>query len=107
MRYVVFRSGGKQYKVSEGDILDLEVPLKDKEVIFDDVLLYSFDRSYKIGNPKVKGVSIKAINLGEQKGKKIRVSKFKSKVRFRRVTGYRAKFSRVKIEKIVSSPSSK
>lgn len=107
MKYVVFRSGGKQYKVSEGDTLDIEVPLKNKEVAFDDVLLYSSDGNYKVGNPKVEGVSVKAIYLGEQKGEKIRVSKFKSKVRFRRVTGHRAKFSRVKIEKIVSSPSVK
>lgn len=107
MRYVVFKSGGKQYKASEGDILDLEVPLKNKEVTFDEVLLYGSDGDYKIGDPKVKGVSVKATVLGEVKGEKILVSKFKSKVRYRRSTGHRARFSRVKIDKIVASSSAK
>lgn len=109
MRYVIFRSAGKQYKATEGDILNLEEKFEDKEkeVTFDDVLLYVSDGNIQIGTPKVTGVKVQGTVLGEIKGEKIRVSKFKAKARYRRVTGFRAKFSKVKIEKIISDSDKK
>lgn len=104
MRYIVFKTGGKQYKVSEGDIIEVDkLPLsKDQEAIFEDVLLWVWDGKIKIGTPIVSDVKVKGRILDHKKGKKIRVTKFKAKVRYRRVMGFRPQLTRVQIEKIES-----
>lgn len=101
MKYVVLKIGGKQYKVSEGDIIEVENlhAKKDQKLTFDKILLYVSDGISKIGKPGLFGFSVKAKVLGEKKGKKIQVSKYKSKVRYRRVTGHRQLLTEVKIEK--------
>lgn len=98
--YAVIKTGGKQYKVSEGDIIEVQ-KLSDKEgkVIFDEVLLLVSDKATKVGTPTVKAKVTGKI-LENKKGDKVRVAKFKSKVRYRRVTGFRPQISVVKIEKI-------
>lgn len=102
MKYAVVKTGGKQYKITEGDVLEVErlAPSDKKEITFDDVLLYTADGVVTVGKPSVAGVIIKATVLGETKGKKIRVAKYKAKVRYRRVTGHRQLLTKVKIEKI-------
>lgn len=111
MKYVVLRTGGKQYKVAEGDILRVNkiAPVstgKDvedaKDYSFNDVLFYANDGFYEIGRPRIKGVMVKGTILREMKGEKIRVSKFKSKVRYRRVYGHRDLLTEIKIEKILA-----
>lgn len=100
MDYAVFRSGGKQYKVSKGDIIEVDrLNVVGKEIIFDDVLLWVSNNETKIGTPKLK-VKIKAKVLGQIKGDKIRVAKFKAKVRYRRVMGFRPSLTRLQIEDI-------
>lgn len=101
MDYVVFRSGGKQYKVSKGDIIEVDRlnVVGNKAIIFDDVLLWVSNNDTKIGTPKLK-VNIKAKVLGQIKGDKIRVAKFKAKVRYRRVMGFRPSLTRLQIEDI-------
>lgn len=100
MDYAVFRSGGKQYKVSKGDIIEVDrLNVVGKEIIFDDVLLWVSNNETKIGTPKLK-VKIKAKVLGQIKGDKIRVAKFKAKVRYRRVMGFRPYLTRLQIEDI-------
>lgn len=101
MKYAVFKTGGKQYKVSEGDIIEVENlnVKKDQELTFDKILLYVSDGIFKIGKPKLTGFSIKAKVLGQKKGKKIQVVKYKSKVRYRRLTGHKQLLTQVKIEK--------
>lgn len=103
MKYVVLKTGGKQYKVSENDVICIENlhAKKDEEVILDKILLYVSDEVLKIGKPELNGFSVKAKILGEKKDKKIQVSKYKSKVRYRRVTGHRQLLTEVKIEKIL------
>ncbi|MFH1833080.1 MAG: 50S ribosomal protein L21 [Candidatus Levyibacteriota bacterium] len=102
MKYAVIKTGGKQYKVEEGDVLEVErlQILPNKDFNFEEVLLYVSDDSFKIGKPKAEGVKVLAKLLEHIKGEKIRVSKFKSKVKYRRTTGHRQSLSKVKIESI-------
>lgn len=101
MKYAIIKTGGKQYKVSEGDIIEIDkLPEKDGKVFFDQVLLLVTDSGVKVGKPTVPGEKVEAKILGSFRGTKIRVSKFKSKVRYRRVSGFRASLTKVQIEKI-------
>jgi len=104
MKYAVVKTGGKQYRISEGDILEVErLTLGDeKEIHFDDVLMYTADGVVKVGTPLLTGVEIKATVLGQIKGKKIRVAKYKAKVRYRRVTGHRQLLTKVQISSITA-----
>ena len=107
MKYAVVRTGGKQYKVSEGDVLEIEKISPDKnDFIFDDVLLFASDDIAQIGSPILKGVTIRASVLEQKKGEKVRVAKFKAKVRYRKVMGHRQNLTRVKIDKILESAKS-
>lgn len=104
MKYAVIQSGGKQYKVSEGDIIEVE-RLESKpseEILFDKVLLYVSNepRVFEVGRPHLKEITVKGKVLEEKRGKKIRVSKFKAKVRYRKTIGHRQSLSKVSIEKI-------
>lgn len=106
MKYAVIKSGGKQYKVSEGDVIEIDrLPQENGKVTFADVLLFVTDESIKIGKPIITGEKVEATLLENFKGDKIRVSKYKSKVRYRKTIGFRASLSRVKIEKVGSDTS--
>lgn len=102
MEYVVIKSGGKQYRVSEGDTLlvDKLPVIEGKVVAFKDILLHVLDSRVAIGAPLVKNLEVKAKVLKQLKGDKIRVAKFKSKVRYRRVIGFRPHLTQVQIQKI-------
>ena len=102
MKYAIVRTGGKQYKVSKGDVLEVDnlKTEKNAKLVLDDVLLVVLDDLVKIGKPKLVGEKISATVLDNTKGDKIRVSKYKSKVRYRRVSGFRASYSKIKIESI-------
>lgn len=104
MTYAVLQSGGKQYRVSVGDILEIDRldGAKDGKITFDKVLLFSADGQVKVGKPILSDVKVRAKILEQKKGDKIRVSKFKAKSRYRRTTGFRAFLTRVQIEKIES-----
>lgn len=104
MKYAVIKTGGKQYKVSEGDIIEVDrlAGENNGKVVFDQVFLLVSDGKIKIGKPTIVGEKVEGKILAQTKGDKIRVSKFKAKVRYRRVTGFRANLSRVQIEKIGS-----
>ncbi len=106
MKYAVVKTGGKQYKVSEGDVIEIDrLPQENGKVTFGDVLLYVTDDSVKIGQPTVVGEKVEATLVENFKGDKLRVSKYKSKVRYRKTIGFRAHLSRVKIDKVGSSVS--
>jgi large subunit ribosomal protein L21 len=101
MNYAVIRTGGKQYRVSEGDLIEVDKLEKDKgKIFFDDVLLFVSDKTIKIGKPNLVGERVEAEIIENYKGDKVRVSKFKSKVRYRKVIGFRPSLSRVKVVKI-------
>jgi len=109
MNYAVIKTGGKQYRVSEGDILEVDRLKEEKngKVVFDDVLLLVRDEVVAIGKPTISGEKVEAKVLDNIRGEKIRVSKFKSKVRYRKVTGFRASLSRIQIDKIGSKGKTK
>lgn len=102
MKYAVIKTAGKQYRVSEDEILLIEkIDGKEGEVVvFGEVLLLVDEKKVKIGQPLVKGAKIKATILGQIKGEKIRVAKFRAKSRYRKVKGHRQSLTKVKIVKI-------
>ena len=104
--YAIIRDGGKQYKVSEGDIVDLErrdVSPND-EIDLKDVLLVSdAEGGARLGSPTLDGAVVKATVLGEVRGKKIYVIKYKRRKGYRRKTGHRQNYIRVRISKILES----
>jgi large subunit ribosomal protein L21 len=101
MNYAVIQTGGKQYKVKVGDILELDrVKTTNKKIEFDKVLLLSDGEELKVGMPYVADARVVGEVLKDTVGKKIRVLKFRAKSRYRRVLGFRPKYTLVKIEKI-------
>ncbi len=100
--YAIIKTGGKQYKVAEGDeviIEKLEVAEGDS-VTFEEVLTVVDGDNVKIGTPKVEGAKVTASVVKQGKGPKIRIFKFKHKTNYRRRQGHRQPFTKVKIEKI-------
>lgn len=104
MKYAVVVSGGKQYKVSEGDTIAVDkLGLKASDAYtFADVLLFVDGDTKKVGTPKLDGVVVSGTVVDEKKARKVRVAKFKAKARYRKVIGHRAVQTTVKIEKIES-----
>ncbi|HSD98723.1 MAG TPA: 50S ribosomal protein L21 [Patescibacteria group bacterium] len=102
MKYAVIQSGGKQYRVSEGDIVAVEKlgTKANDSYVFDQVLLVVDGDKKEFGTPTVAGFVVKAIVVGDKKTAKVRVAKFKAKAKYRRVTGSRKVVTQVKIEKI-------
>lgn len=97
--FAIIKTGGKQYKVKKGDILSVEkLPQKEgTEVSFDQVLLIAGGKNLEWGKPFLKGKKVRAKILKQGKAKKIKVMKFKAKVRYRRKHGHRQLFTQVKI----------
>ncbi len=102
MKYAVIKTGGKQYKVSEGDIIEVErLPhLAEETITFPEVLLFASDGVSLIGQPLLDGVTVSGKVLANMRGEKIRVAKFKAKARYRRVTGHRQELTQVRIDAI-------
>ena len=99
--YAIIATGGKQYKVSEGDIITIEklgVEAGEK-VTFDQVLAIS-DNGLKIGNPIVEGATVEASVVKEGRGKKVIVYKYKRKTGYHNKNGHRQAFTQVQINKI-------
>ncbi|MCL5798282.1 MAG: 50S ribosomal protein L21 [Patescibacteria group bacterium] len=102
MNYAVIESGGKQYRVSEGDtiLVDYITREKGETYEFPHILLVNYDEAIQIGTPYIDNCKVSGKVIDNIKGEKIRVGKFKSKVHYRRVIGYRSLLSKVLIEKI-------
>jgi len=101
--FAVIMTGGKQYMVSVGDVLDVELlgDLKEGEMVeFDKVLLVDDGKDTTIGTPYIKGAKVKASYQGLKKGPKITIVRYKAKSNRDRKLGHRQKYSRVKIEAI-------
>ena len=99
--YAIIATGGKQYKVSEGDIITIEklgIEAGEK-VTFDQVLAVSGD-DLKIGNPTVDGATVDATVVKEGRGKKVIVYKYKRKTGYHKKNGHRPQYTAVKIDKI-------
>ena len=113
--YAIIRTGGKQYRVSEGDVLEVEKlnVQEGDEVVFDDVLTVVSDGDVKVGKPTVEGAKVTAkvaaqgkadkifVTIEKQgRGKKIIVFKYKAKSNYRKRQGHRQPFTRVEITSI-------
>ena len=97
--YAIIESCGRQYKVSEGDVvffekLDVE---EGKKITFDNVVLVSDDKKVEVGAPYVKGVKVEGKVVAHGKHKKIIVYKYKAKKNYRRKQGHRQPFTALKI----------
>ena len=99
--YAIIATGGKQYKVSEGDIIRVEkLGVEAGETFtFDQVLAVNND-GLKVGAPTVDGATVTATVMGEGKGKKVIVYKYKRKSGYHNKNGHRQQYTQVKIEKI-------
>ena len=100
--YAIIKTGGKQYKVTTGDVIYIEKlnTLPEEQVSFD-VLMYSMDDSaVKIGTPIVDGVKVTGKILAHGRGQKIVVYKYKSKKGYARKQGHRQPFTKVEITSI-------
>ena len=99
----VIKTGGKQYLVSQGQKIKIEKldAKEEDEVIFREVLLLEKQKKLEIGTPFVKGVKVIGKVLGQGKGKKIIVFKYKPKKRYKVKKGHRQPFTEVEILKIV------
>lgn len=99
--YAVIATGGKQYKVSEGDVIKVEKLGVEagQTYTFDKVLLVSGDE-VKVGAPAVEGATVEADVIGDTKGKKVIVYKYKRKTGYHKKNGHRQSYTELKIEKI-------
>lgn len=101
--YAIMESGGKQYKASPGQTIEVEkLSQEEGSVIeFDRVLLVADGDKVTVGRPVVSGAKVIATILGQGKGEKVIVFKYKPKVRYRRKRGHRQPYSKLVIDKIV------
>lgn len=101
--YAIVQTGGKQYKVSPGETIDVErLPAEEGSTIeLDKVLLVADGEKVTVGTPTVEGAKVIAEVLGEGKGKKIIVFKYKPKVHYRRKRGHRQIYTRLAIKEIL------
>jgi len=102
MKYAVIKSGGKQYKVSEGEEILLDkLPLsKGETYVFPEVLLVRDGEKITVGSPFVTDAKVAGKVLDQVKGDKVTIVKFKAKVHYRRRLGFRPLYTKVVIEKI-------
>ena len=100
--YAIIETCGKQYKVSEGDVVFFEKleAEEGKKVKFDNVILVSDGKKVEVGTPYVKGAKVEGKVIAHGKAKKIIVFKYKAKKNYRRKQGHRQPFTKVEITSI-------
>ncbi len=102
--YAIFRALGKQFRAEKGKTLRL--PLMDKQpgdkLTFDEVLLSSDGSTIRAGAPLVAGAAVEAEVLGQVKGDKLYIFKFKRRKNYRRKTGHRQKYTEVRITDVTA-----
>ena len=102
--FAIIRSGGKQYKVQEGDTLEIELvefPAEgDKKVTISDVLLVGNGDQYSVGSPLLSGASVGLELVEDIKARKVVAYKYRRREGYHKTVGHRQKLSRVKVGKI-------
>ena len=100
--FAVIETGGKQYKVNEGDVVFIEkLAVEAEEKVTFKVLALSDGENFKVGAPYVEGASVEAKVVKNGKGKKLQILKYKSKKNEKKKIGHRQPYTKVQIEKIV------
>ena len=104
MDYAIIKTGGKQYRVKQGDVLDVELLALDVGSIaeFDEVLAVSENGQVNFGSPTLSGAKVTAEVQSHYKDRKVIVFKYKSKTRYRRKQGHRQNYTRLLIQGIQS-----
>lgn len=100
MTKAVIKTGGKQYLVSEGDVLDIEKIEGEGKIKFAEVLMIDDGKVTKLGTPNIDKASVEAEIVEQFKDKKIHVFKMKRRKRYRKTQGHRQNVTKVKIVKI-------
>lgn len=102
--YAVIKTGGKQYRVAEGDRLRVETLSAGEgdNIELDQVLLVSGDDGVKVGAPLVEGAKVQATVLSHGRAKKIEIVKFRRRKHHRKQMGHRQNFTELKIDSIVA-----
>ena len=101
--YAIIDDGGKQYKVEEGQVIEIEYrdgAEAGNELTFDNVLAVSNDGGFKLGQPNVGGASVSATVVEQTQGEKVYIQKFRRRKNSKRRTGHRQKYTMIKIGKI-------
>ena len=101
--YAVIKTGGKQYKVQEGDTLRVEKleGTEGGEIEFNDVLMFSDGENVTLGQPAIEDAIVKGHILEQGKGKKVLIFKFKRRKGYRNLRGHRQQYTAVKIDSIL------
>ena len=100
--YAIIQDGGRQFKVTSGDILRIDRPPEEgvKTITFSEVLLVGGDGAAKIGAPMVAGATVSADVLGPVKGIKVRSVKYRRRKGYHKTVGHRQKYLAVKVTSI-------
>ena len=100
--YAVIKTGGKQYRVSEGDTLQVEklVGKPGDKITFDNVLLVGGGDSTKVGAPTVSGAKVDAEIVAQNRAKKVVVFKMRRRKNYRRKQGHRQPYTQIKITSV-------
>ncbi|AMJ40012.1 50S ribosomal protein L21 [Anaerotignum propionicum] len=100
--YAIIETGGKQYKVAEGDVITVEKLGVEagQDFTFDKVLVLAKDGDVKVGAPYVDGAAVTASVIGDGKEKKVIIYKYKSKKGFHKKRGHRQPFTKLQIKSI-------
>jgi len=103
MRYAIVQSGGKQYRAVEGATIEVDRLSVDPgaSLKLEEVLLVSDGEKVEVGTPYVLGAAVRATVLENVRGPKVRVLKYKPKMRYRVHQGHRQNYTRLRIEEIV------
>lgn len=105
MKYAVIQTGGKQYRVKEGEVLEVELlNVSSGNIVFDQVLLNVNEDKVEVGMPTLDGLKVYASVVSEVKADKVQVFKYKSKSRYRKLRGHRQQYAQIKIESIGVEP---
>ena len=105
--YAIIRAGGKQSKVSEGDVLDIERLKTTGEVTFTPLLIVKDDGTVISDAKKLEKAKVTADVLGEHRGEKVEVFKYKNKTGYRRSAGHRQTYTTIKVKKITMTGAKK
>jgi len=98
--YAIIETGGKQYKVKQGDIIEVELLDAKRSLTFEKILFLSDGEKVEIGTPYVKGAKVAAKVLGTGKDKKVTTFKYKNKINYHRTIGHRQPFIRLEITEV-------
>ena len=100
--YAIIKTGGKQYRVQKGDVIDIErLDVGENDVVtFDNVLAISDNGDLEMGTPSVKGALVTGNLVADIRGKKVTVFKMKRRKGYRKKQGHRQEISKVKIDEI-------